>query len=148
MKRNPKSYAAGVLLFLFLTVIDIAGKAGGTPAVAGVIVAAAALLFIAARARKNGRKKSFADLPPENQIRASQAVTEERLREQAKAPDEKEESPYSAQIPGSGTSAYGTSANEFRERSEQLKSLCEGGIISAEEYRERIGALRKDAKKI
>lgn len=140
-QNNRFALVAVLFLFILLEYLDQNEKSG---AVISVIIVAVILLFLIVKIWKNRKNASGSDSSAEYRVRTAQARTERRLREQAKAPDGTEAPARGAQPQAqAGRPAVRVGFNEAGERAEEWKSLYEGGLITEEEYRERIRALSK-----
>ena len=92
------------------------------------------------------RQTPPAQTPPapmrEPKVRESQAASERKLRDEALAPDGN--SRFPVQMPSTPMQKPDVrmNANEAEKRKEELRSLLESGIITKDEYRDRVRNLR------
>lgn len=142
MKQGNRQICAiiGIALIVFGMVV-----AGNTVFPhAGVFLLIVGVLFLCFSKVPAGKKQTSGNLPSAAKLRAMQSAAESRLLSQAKAADEKDQ-PVRETVSAYGkeTASFG-STDEMHEYKEELKSLYEGGILSAEEYADRLKNLVKN----
>jgi hypothetical protein len=106
--------------------------------------------------QRSSAKRNKAGSPPGNfpsrpEIRERQATAERKLRKEALAPDERE-NPFGQGTPSAPMRetppapmqepAIRMSKNELEQRKEELRGLLESGIITKEEYQDRLRKFR------
>ena len=143
-KTNP-GLAIGLVFIAVGIAMMGANNMGG-----GVTFLILGIVFLVGQQSVQGKKKDENQsdgFPSEPQIRESQAASERKLHDEALAPDGKDSSPAprrtpQVQEPLSKMREQSVRVDENEQRKEELKGLLESGIITKEEYRDRLKKFR------
>lgn len=142
-KTNP-GLAVGVVFIAVGIAMMGANNMG-----AGVTFLILGIVFLAGQQSVQGKKENgnqSGGFPSVPQIRESQAASEQKLHDEALAPDGKDGSSAPrtppVQEPLSTMREQSVRVDENEQRKEELKGLLESGIITKEEYRDRLKKLR------
>ncbi len=144
-KTNPGLMIGIVFLAVGVALLGAENFGGG---IVFIILGVIFLIGYQAAEKKKGRN-SPGGFPSEPEIRRCQADSERKLHDEAFAPDGRSVSP------AGGTPPMGTQrplpaqrteiqreADENEMRKEELRGLLESGIITKEEYRDRMNGFR------
>lgn len=154
--KNPGGKA--IMVFIGVIFILVGMSTLRSSVITGVIFICFGIFFLsrmntAAKQRNRGNFPGRLPPPPVNRGRPAEtershpAETERRLRKEALAPDEKSSAKeQSGSYPRQAAAACGfrvsMSAEELARRRDDLKGLLDSGIITDEEYRDRLQKLR------
>lgn len=140
---EKKSNPVLILGLVFIAVgISMLGTNTPTPG-GGIVFVILGIVFLAGyiASEKEKAEKKPGGFPTEPQIRENQSAKERELRKEALAPEERPDQ-AAGQTPPSWESTIRLSPDEIEQRKEELKSLLESGILTREEYGERMRELR------
>jgi hypothetical protein len=139
-KSNPGLAVGVVFIAVGIAMMGTHNMGGGvTFFILGILF----LLGQRSSAKRNKAGSPPGNFPSRPEIRERQATAERKLRKEALAPDERE-NPFGQGTPSAPMQepAIRMSKNELEQRKEELRGLLESGIITKEEYQDRLRKFR------
>ena len=154
---SPGSRGVGYMVGFVFFIVGLSMFGRGNAAGGFTFLILGVVFLLSGQPGLNGKKagRGTDGFPPEAQAREEQADTERKLRKEALAPDGRNRAPTApAASPAqqrtgrhpemtrtaNGLEAHMT-ANEISQRREELKGLLDSGIITKEEYYDRLRRL-------